>query len=114
MPGFAIVHHTGRRSGKIYHIPVIAFRTADGYRIALTYGPESDWVRNVLAAGGCEIETQRRRIALAHPRILSDPDRRWAPPVVRQILGAADVPYSMLLTQADTARTRPHAAGGSR
>lgn len=106
MPGFAIVHHTGRRSGNAYHTPVNAFRTEDGYRIALTYGSGSDWVRNVLAAGGCEIETRRTRIALAQPRIVPDPDHRWAPPGVRQILSVlVDVPESLLLSRADSART---------
>ena len=55
IPGFAIVLHTGRRSGRTYRTPVNAFRGGDGYRIALTYGADSDWVRNVMDAGGCEI-----------------------------------------------------------
>ena len=31
-----------------------------GYVIALTYGPDADWVKNVLAAGGCELEVNCR------------------------------------------------------
>ncbi len=101
MPGFAIVLHTGRRSGRTYRTPVNAFRIDRGYRIALTYGAESDWVRNVMAADGCAIVTRRRNISLTHPRILSDPQRRWAPPVVRQILGVVNVPQYMQLTEAN-------------
>ncbi len=37
-------------------------RIDGGYRIALTCGTNSDWVRDVLAAGGCQIETRRKRI----------------------------------------------------
>lgn len=104
MPGFAIVLHTGRRSGRTYRTPVNAFRGGDGYRIALTYGADSDWVRNVMDAGGCEIESRRRRIALTHPRIVRDPSRRWAPPVVRQVLGLIGASQYMQLTAADTTR----------
>jgi hypothetical protein len=56
LPGFGIVTHVGRKSGKDYRTPVNAFRAPEGFLIALTYGRESEWVRNVLAAGGCELE----------------------------------------------------------
>ena len=101
LPGFALLFHTGRRSGRSYQTPVNVFRGGDGYRIALTYGAESDWVRNVMAAGGCTIETRRRRIALTHPRIVRDPSRRWAPPVVRQVLGMTRAYEYMQLTVVD-------------
>jgi len=87
MPGFAIVTHVGRRSGKAYQTPVNAFRRPAGYRIALTYGAESDWVRNVLAAGGCELLARGWRVRLARPELVNDPSLRWAPVVVRLILG---------------------------
>ncbi len=102
MPGFGIVTHIGRRSGRRYRTPINLFQAGDVYRIALTYGPESDWVRNVLAAGGCEIETRRKHIVLAHPRIVDDPRRDWVPPVVRLILRLVNrfvsVPEYMELT----------------
>jgi deazaflavin-dependent oxidoreductase (nitroreductase family) len=106
LPGFALLFHTGRRSGKTYRTPVNVFRGGDGYRIAFTYGAESDWVRNVMAAGGCEIETRRKRIALTHPRIVRDPSRRWAPPVVRQILGAIRTVEYMQLAVVDPVTKR--------
>jgi len=101
MPGFAIVIHAGRRSGRTYQTPVNAFRIRDGYRIALTYGAESDWVRNVLAAGGCEMEHRGRRIALTHPRLASDPSRQWAPPGVRAVLSLIGASQYMELTAVD-------------
>jgi deazaflavin-dependent oxidoreductase (nitroreductase family) len=50
---FAIIRHIGRRSGKQYETPIIVATAADGIVIELTYGPEVDWYKNVLAAGGC-------------------------------------------------------------
>ncbi len=109
LPGFALLFHTGRRSGRTYRTPVNAFRRGDGYRIALTYGAESDWVRNVLAVGGCEIESQRRRITLTNPRLVSDPSRRWAPPVVRQVLGMIGTSqYMQLAVVEPVANESPH------
>jgi deazaflavin-dependent oxidoreductase (nitroreductase family) len=87
LPGFGIVVHTGRRSGAVHRTPVNVFRRGDGYRFALTYGADAQWVRNVLAAGGCVIETRKTRIRLDRPMLVEDPSRRWAPLPVRQILG---------------------------
>ena len=111
LPGFAIVVHTGRRSGRIYRTPVNAFRGGGGYRIALTYGAESDWVRNVMAAGDCQIETRRKCIALVHPQIVGDPSQRWAPPVVRWVLGAIGASQYMQLTAADATQRASSAIG---
>jgi deazaflavin-dependent oxidoreductase (nitroreductase family) len=85
--GFAVVSHVGRKSGRAYHTPVNAFATEGGYIIALTYGSESDWVKNVLAAGSCELQTRGERACLIRPRIVTDPSRRWAPFPVRLMLG---------------------------
>ena len=52
---FAIVQHVGRRSGKQYETPIIVGPAADGFVMELTYGPEVDWYKNVLAAGGCTV-----------------------------------------------------------
>jgi deazaflavin-dependent oxidoreductase (nitroreductase family) len=65
------VAHRGRRSGRSYRTPVIAFRRADGYVISLPYGPERDWVRNVLAAGSCTLERGGRGVELTAPRLLA-------------------------------------------
>src|SRR5689334_1639095 len=52
---FANVRHVGRRSGKHYETPIFAFRVSDGFVVVLTYGPDVDWYRNVVAAGHCEV-----------------------------------------------------------
>ena len=101
LPGFAVVYHVGRKSGRAFHTPVNAFRDGSDYIIALTYGPDADWVKNVLAAGGCEIVTRGQRFKLTNPRISTDGDRRWAPPFVRQVLGLIDAPQYLRLTPGD-------------
>src|ERR1700680_1508573 len=93
LPGFGILTHVGRKSGIVYRTPVNVFRTPEGFLIALTYGRESEWVRNVLAAGGCELETQGVRYRLSAPTIVHDPTRRRFPLPVRivlRLIGATD------------------------
>jgi deazaflavin-dependent oxidoreductase (nitroreductase family) len=97
LPGFAIVSHVGRKSGRAYRTPVNAFRTEDGYIIALTYGAQSDWVKNVLAAGSCELQTRGRLVRLFDPHIVTDESKGWALLPVRFILNRIDAPQYMRL-----------------
>jgi deazaflavin-dependent oxidoreductase (nitroreductase family) len=98
-PGFAIVHHQGRRSGRTYDTPVNVFVRPDGYLFALTYG-EGEWVKNVLAAGRCEITTRRRTIRLTDPQVSRDPGRRGVPRPVRWILAVVQVDEFLTMTLA--------------
>ncbi len=91
LPGFAVVHHLGRVSGREYRTPVNAFRHDDGYVFVLTYGADVDWLSNVEAAQACEIETRGRTVRLVEPRRFTDPDRRSVPGAVRAILNLLGV-----------------------
>src|ERR1700730_4127679 len=90
LPGFGIVTNEGRKSGRLYRTPVNVFREPDGFLIALTYGRDSGWVRNVLAAGGCQLETRRVQYRLFKPVLVHDPTRRRFPLLVRIVLGLID------------------------
>ena len=91
LPGFGIVIHVGRRSGTERRTPVNVFHRGDRYVIALTYGADSQWVRNVLAAGELDVEIRGRRVHLAAPELVHDETRRLVPAPVRIPLRAADV-----------------------
>jgi hypothetical protein len=54
--------------------------------IALTYGSSADWVRNVLAAGGCELESRRRHYELGAPRLYCDENASDMPAFIRFML----------------------------
>jgi deazaflavin-dependent oxidoreductase (nitroreductase family) len=67
----AFMVHQGRRSGRRYRTPVMPLPLADGhYLFSLLYGPDRDWVRNVLAAGRCTLVRGGRQIELTGPRML--------------------------------------------
>jgi hypothetical protein len=54
--------------------------------IALTYGSSADWVRNVLAADGCELESRRRHYQLGDPRVYRDENASDMPAFIRFML----------------------------
>lgn len=86
LPGFGILTHLGRKSGKVYRTPINVFRASNGFIIALTYSSQSEWVKNVLAAGGCELKTRGKEYSLSAPKVVRDPTRRRFPIPVRFVL----------------------------
>lgn len=86
LPGFASIRNFGRKSGKLYCTPVNVFRQQNGFLIALTYGRESGWVANVIAAGTCELETRGVAHQLVNPVLVHDRSRHRFPPLVRVVL----------------------------
>lgn len=86
LPGFGILTHVGRRSGKVYRTPVNVFRVRNGFIIALTYSSQSEWVKNILAAGGCEFKTMGKKYQLSSPKVVYDPSRQRFPIPVRLVL----------------------------
>jgi deazaflavin-dependent oxidoreductase (nitroreductase family) len=103
LPGFAIVTHVGRRSGREHSNPVNLFRRGDRYVIALTYGADSQWVLNVLAAGEAHVLTRGRRIHLVDPEVVHDERQSLVPAPVRPLLRAANVSDFMALNPASEA-----------
>lgn len=86
LPGFGIVIHRGRRSCRTYETPVNVFRRSNGYVVALTYGAGADWVRNVIAAGVCDLITHGRRVPVVVSHIQHDEQLLPVPAIVRPIL----------------------------
>ena len=76
----AQIQHVGRRSGKVYVTPATAHVHGDAILIALTFGNQSDWSRNVRAAGGCVVRVDGRTYQATDPQFLS---REEAGPLLR-------------------------------
>jgi deazaflavin-dependent oxidoreductase (nitroreductase family) len=86
LPWFGILEHVGRRSGTVRQTPINIFPRGDRYVIALTYGPDVEWLKNIVAAGRCRVRIQGRWIDLAEPRRYRDRRRRSVPRIVRVAL----------------------------
>ncbi len=67
---FAIIRHVGRRSGKPYETVIMVWPMGEGFVIALTYGPQVDWYRNILAAGGGTVFWHSRVYAVGKPELI--------------------------------------------
>lgn len=65
------LEHVGRRSGAVHRTVLMAFRHGDVVTIALTYGPDVDWYKNIRAAGRCRMRHHDRLLDLGAPRVLS-------------------------------------------
>ena len=89
VPGFGKIEHVGRTTGRRHVSPMMAFRSSDGRRLAfaLTYGPEAEWVRNVLVAGEFTFDSRwSGRVALTAPRLIRQPMHRPVPRFVGWVL----------------------------
>jgi deazaflavin-dependent oxidoreductase (nitroreductase family) len=106
LPGFGILTHVGRKSGKVYRTPVNVFRAPNGFIIALTYSSQCEWVENVLAAGGCELKTRRQRYQLSAPHVVRDPTWRRFPIPVRVVLRLVGADEYMELSSSATSQPR--------
>ena len=83
-PMWAVLHHRGRRSGRQYAVPVGVQHTADGYFIALPFGERTQWVHNVVAAGGCTVRWRGRELALTDPTMVGPDAATPAFPLVQR------------------------------
>ena len=98
---FAVLIHTGRKSGKTYRIPIILAPVPAGFVIALTYGKKTDWFENVKAKGGCSLLWKRQEFALTDPQLI-DPQlgRSAFPAPVRLGLKMMGIQYYLRLSKA--------------
>jgi deazaflavin-dependent oxidoreductase (nitroreductase family) len=70
LPPFAIIENVGRRSGKLYRTPVNVFGVPGGFAVFLIYGPDRDWVRNLVAASGGNLVYRGRTYEVTDPSVV--------------------------------------------
>ncbi|MGW1738878.1 nitroreductase family deazaflavin-dependent oxidoreductase [Nocardia sp. NPDC001965] len=69
LPGFAVVEHVGRRTGRQYATPVSIYGKDRLLAVVLLHG-ETDWVRNVVAAGHARVRHRGDTLTVRDPRIV--------------------------------------------
>ena len=95
---FAILSHVGRKSGRLYRIPIIAEPWEGGFVIALTYGKKVDWYENVRAKGGCSIRWKNKDYDLTDPELIDRETGLMAfPKMVRSALKGSGTEYFLRL-----------------
>lgn len=66
----AVIHHTGRVSGNAYATPIGAEPVEGGFVVALPYGTQPDWLKNLLVAGGGVIRHDGVDHEITDPQVL--------------------------------------------
>jgi deazaflavin-dependent oxidoreductase (nitroreductase family) len=69
----ARIYHRGRRSGREYVTPATARLSGEHFWVSLTFGANSDWCRNVRAAGECTVRWQGRDYHAVRPVVVDRP-----------------------------------------
>ncbi|MDL4775595.1 nitroreductase family deazaflavin-dependent oxidoreductase [Actinomadura xylanilytica] len=93
-PPLAVIVHRGRRTGREYRTPVLAFRDGRRLYVALPYGSDTDWVRNLLAEERGGVERLGRAGRLTEPRVVTegtDASGAGLPGLARRIVRHMDV-----------------------
>jgi deazaflavin-dependent oxidoreductase (nitroreductase family) len=70
IPPYLMILHVGRKSGNEYRNPVMGFKKNGKLYVNLLYGSDSQWVRNVVAAGGCEVIRGGKTFAVTNPEVI--------------------------------------------
>jgi deazaflavin-dependent oxidoreductase (nitroreductase family) len=98
-PKFGVVIAYGRTSGTRYETPVNVFAANDGVLIALSYGEDVDWLKNVLAAGGCEVVRSGRAEHFESPIVVgADEALVFVPSACHPVFRALGISKFLLLT----------------
>lgn len=92
------LEHVGRRSGVRRLTPVHPEPTANGFRIVVPLGAESEWARNVIAAGHCRLTLHDRTFDLDEPTMVDAALVDHLPWALRRIMGALGFRYLSLRT----------------
>lgn len=96
-PGFAMIVHRGRKSGAEYRTPVNAWLGDDDVIVALTYGKDTDWLKNLTAADGGVVIAGQRTHLVGPPELIGPEGMRRMPAPARPILRLIDVDDFALL-----------------
>jgi deazaflavin-dependent oxidoreductase (nitroreductase family) len=98
---YAVVHHRGRSSGREYAVPVAVVPTLADHvvLIGLPWGERTNWVRNVLAAGGATLTWRGRDVTCTHPRVVDNAEATamTRPGLIRKVIASGRVPAFLVL-----------------
>lgn len=105
-PSFAIIEHTGRKSGKEFRTPVSAFdATVDGkpgIAVLLTYGPDRDWLKNLKAAGGGKMRRHGKTFGITNPQVVTrDEAAEHVSGGTRRVFGRLPFEQAVLFSKTD-------------
>ena len=70
MPVVGVIHHRGRKSGRMYATPLGMRPLGDTFVMPRTFGENAAWYLNVKAAGWCVVTYRGREYTLVEPQVI--------------------------------------------
>ena len=67
----SVIRHVGRTSGQEYETPIGAIATEEGFVVALPYGANADWLKNLLASGSANIVDEGSTYRVDQPEVVA-------------------------------------------
>lgn len=107
----ALIEHVGRKSRTVRQTPIHPMPIEGGYRIIVPVGESSEWVRNVLAAGGCRMLMGERTVTLDAPVLERPSEVPGLALPARVLFGWLGFRYLRLRTRGETAQDERVAVG---
>jgi deazaflavin-dependent oxidoreductase (nitroreductase family) len=112
VPPLALIGHVGRITGTPYRTPVLIFRDDERWFVAVIYGAGSDWVRNALAAGACDVMYRGHAYRMDTLEVIAaEPSDLPLPAPVKAALRLIGTRRFLLMQGVETASSRVPASG---
>jgi deazaflavin-dependent oxidoreductase (nitroreductase family) len=87
---FALVKHTGRKTGRQFVTPVRLVQQGDRFTIPLTYGENTDWYKNLMACGSMELQWHGVSYRVGKPELMQVSSAMSDFPLISQVLFLLD------------------------
>lgn len=91
-----IIEHMGRKTGSAHTTPVYPTLIENRVWIPLPYGAASQWARNVIAAGYCQLHLQQTVYGLDEPQIVPASEYPKLPPMAARLADWLGIEYLRL------------------
>lgn len=107
IPVWGVLRHSGRKSGREFSTPLAFIATPGTFFIGLPWGRNTDWVRNVRAAGRCTVRLRGHEYECTQPEFVSkDVAMAAATGPLRTVVRRMDLTSGFLRLQHGPARGR--------
>jgi deazaflavin-dependent oxidoreductase (nitroreductase family) len=86
MPIVGVLHHRGRRTGRLYSTPLMLRTLGEIVYVPRTFGAHAAWYRNVMAAGSVDITYRGKLFTSGRPKVVPLTDAAPAFPRYERVM----------------------------
>jgi deazaflavin-dependent oxidoreductase (nitroreductase family) len=86
MPAIGVLHHRGRRTGRMYSTPLMLRTLGEVVYVPRTFGANAAWYRNVMVAGLVDVTYRGKRFTSGRPEVVPITDAGPAFPRYERVM----------------------------